>query len=123
MQKNNIIYWTTTALLALVMVYSAVLYLTSPDLVQAFHHLGFPDFFRVELAAAKIIGSLLLLLPVPPRWKEWAYAGFGITFISGMIAHTLVDGVATAVAPAVFLGILVVSYLYWNKRLHVKAGA
>lgn len=123
MQKNNIIYWTTTALLALVMVYSAVLYLTSPDLVQAFHHLGFPDFFRVELAAAKIIGSLLLLLPVPPRWKEWAYAGFGITFISGMIAHTLVDGVATAVAPAVFLGILVVSYLYWNKRLHVKASA
>jgi len=41
--------------------------------------LGFTDYFRVELACAKLLGSVLLLAPVPARLKEWAYAAFAIT--------------------------------------------
>jgi len=36
------------------------------------HRLGFPDYFRVELALAKLLGVLALLVPVGPRLKEWA---------------------------------------------------
>jgi hypothetical protein len=50
--------------------------------------LGFPDYFRIELVIAKIIGAVLLLIPqLPSRIKEWIYAGFAITMISAMIAH------------------------------------
>lgn len=50
--------------------------------------LGFPDYFRIELVTAKIIGAIVLLLPVTPvRVKEWVYAGFIITMCSALIAH------------------------------------
>jgi hypothetical protein len=37
---------------------------------QAFTHLGFPGYFRVELSWAKILGVALLLAPVPARLRE-----------------------------------------------------
>jgi hypothetical protein len=46
---------------------------------EAFTRLALPDYFRVELAWAKLLGLVLLLAPVPARFKEWAYAGFAIT--------------------------------------------
>ena len=45
---------------------------------EASTRLGFTDYFRVELAWAKLLG-VLLLAPVPPRLKEWAYAAFAVT--------------------------------------------
>jgi len=54
---------------------------------QAFQHLGFPDYFRVELSWAKFLAIAVLLAPVPARLKEWAYAGFAITLVSALIAH------------------------------------
>lgn len=49
--------------------------------------LGFTDYFRVELAWAKLLGAVLLLAPVPARLKEWAYAAIAITLGSALIAH------------------------------------
>jgi hypothetical protein len=37
----------------------------APRVADAFHHLGFPDSFRVELSWAKLLGVVLLLAPVP----------------------------------------------------------
>lgn len=104
------VYWGTTVLFAALMAFSAFAYLTAPQMAQAFTHLGFPSYFRVELAVAKFLGALALLAPVPARLKEWAYAGFGITLVSAFISHTAVDGVNTAVMPLVFLGVLAASY-------------
>jgi len=42
----------------------------------------------VELGIAKILGVFILLIPqVPWKVKECVYVGFGITLISGGIAH------------------------------------
>ena len=38
---------------------------------EASTRLGFTDYFRVELAWAKLLGAVLLLAPVPARLKEW----------------------------------------------------
>ena len=54
---------------------------------EASTRLGFTDYFRVELAWAKLLGAVLLLAPVPAPLKEWAYAGFAITLGSALIAH------------------------------------
>jgi hypothetical protein len=55
------------------------------QVAQAFAHLGFPAYFRVELSWAKFLGVLLLLTPVPRELKEWAYAGFAITIVTGLL--------------------------------------
>lgn len=120
LNATNAIYWGSTVLFALMMTASATAYLTSPDLAKAFTHLGFPAYFRVELAIAKFLGVIALLAPVPKTLKEWAYAGFVITTISAFIAHTAVDGPQTGIGALVALGLLLFSYTYFH-RLEKKA--
>ena len=121
MKTLRITYWVTTALVGLMMTYSAYAYLTDAAMKQGFVHLGFPDYFRVELAIAKFIGVVLLLAPVPPRWKEWAYAGFVINFVSAIIAHNASgDPLTNSVAPFIFLVLVLVSYFTYH-RLLVKS--
>lgn len=123
MKKNKIIYWVTTGLISLMMLFSAYNYFQNPAVAEGFTKMGFPDFFRVELGIAKIIAALVLIVPqIPSRIKEWAYAGLGIVFISATIAHIANgDAVAMVISPLVFLVILAVSYYYWHKT-DSKAG-
>lgn len=119
MKKNSLIFWISTGLVSLMMVFSAYSYLTNDAIKAAFIHLGFPSYFRVELAVAKIIGAVVLLLPViPDRIKQFAYAGFGIVFISAAVAHgSSGDPVNIIMMPVIFLLILSVSWIYNEKRL------
>lgn len=117
MKKNKVIYWTTTGIVSAMMLFSAFSGLTNPQFAETYKHLGFPDYFRVELAIFKLIGVLVLIIPqIPTRIKEWAYAGFGITFISASIAHGFSGDPAPAVITGfVFFAILVVSNIYLHK--------
>jgi len=117
MKALKITYWVTTTIVAIMMTYSAYAYLTQPAVAQAFVHLGFPSYFRVELAVAKLIGAVIILTPLSPRVKEWAYAGFVITFISAFIAHTASgDPGSVRIMPLIFLAITAISYYTWSKR-------
>ncbi len=116
MKAIKIIYWITTTFVALMMAFSVYTYLTKAEMQEGFHHLGFPDYFRIELAIAKALGVIVLLAPIAARVKEWAYAGFAFTFISAFIAHTASgDPVANAVGPVIALVILAVSYITFHK--------
>ena len=120
MKVIKIIYWISTVIIALMMSYSAYTYLTKPEIKEAFHHLGFADYFRIELAVAKLIGAVLLILPVPDRVKEWIYSGFGITFISAFIAHTASgDPLPYRIMPLIFLCLLIVSYACYQRSRKV----
>ena len=109
-------FWIATALFCLQMGFTAYAQLRLPQVAEAFAHLGFPAYFRVELAWAKLLGVVLLLAPVPARLKEWAYAGFAITLGSALIAHLSVgDGPEAwsfAAATSVLWG---VSYFFWRR--------
>jgi hypothetical protein len=117
MKKNKIIYWITTGIISLMMLFSASMYFTSPQATAGFAHFGFPDYFRIELAIAKIIGVFILLIPqIPMRIKEWAYGGFAIVFISASIAHyNSGDPAANIFGPMVFLIILIISNIYLHE--------
>ncbi|MCW3126125.1 MAG: hypothetical protein JWO03_1783 [Bacteroidetes bacterium] len=123
MKKNQIIYWTTTVIVSAMMLMSAYMYLTSEAIKAGFVHLGFPDYFRTELAVAKIIGAVVLLIPAPARVKEWVYSAFGIIFISAAVAHFTVDGAAKVVGPLIVMVLLVVSYLFYHKIYDAKRAA
>jgi DoxX-like family len=116
MKANKIFYWIFTGIVAAMMYFSTYAYLTDPMVAQGFHHLGFPDYFRVELGIAKFIGATLLLLPVYNRVKEWTYSAFVVVFISAFIAHTCSgDPIQNRVMPVVMLGFLVGSYITYHK--------
>ena len=57
-KAKTIVYWIVTALFCLQMSFTAYAQLRLPQVAQAFTHLGFPAYFRVELSWAKLIGVL-----------------------------------------------------------------
>jgi len=63
-------FWIATAIFCLQIAFTAYAQLRLPQVAQAFTHLGFPGYFRIELSWAKLLGVVLLLAPVPTRLKE-----------------------------------------------------
>jgi len=115
MKTARITYYITTGLMSLAMLFSAYAYLAKPELKQAFGHLGFPDYFRIELAIAKLLAAIALWLPVR-LLREGAYAGLAISFISAVIAHSAMNDAAShIISPIIFLAILIVSYFSHSK--------
>lgn len=121
MKATKITYYVTTGLMSLAMAFSTYAYLSDPALKEGFQHLGFPDYFRVELAIAKGIGAVALWLPFRLA-KEAAYIGLSISFLSAFIAHTVVgDPVFNIIYPLFILAILVVSYVTQQKLSRSKS--
>lgn len=128
MNRNKVIYWASTGIVCAVMVYSAINFnLKNPlgPMKGAFRHLGYPDYFRIELTVAKALGVLALLLPgLPVRVREFAYAGFAITLVSAAIAHFGVgDPVFFVIDPLFFLGALITSYVAFRRLLREEGDA
>ena len=123
-KAKTIVYWIVTALFCLQMSFTAYAQLRLPQVAQAFTHLGFPDYFRVELSLAKLLGVVLLLAPVPARLKEWAYAGFAITLVSALIAHFAMGAGPEAWGWAAVTGLLWgLSYFFWRRLQTTPASA
>jgi hypothetical protein len=117
-------FWIATALFCLQIGFTAYAQLSLPQVAEAFTRLGFPDYFRVELAWAKLLGVVLLLAPVPIRLKEWAYAGFAITLASALIAHLAVGDGPEAWGFAAGTGVLCgLSYFFWRRMEAMPASA
>ncbi len=109
-------YFVATGLFCLQMGFTAYAQLRLPQVAAAFTHLGFPDYFRVELSLAKLLGVAVLLLPAPARLKEWAYAGFAIDLASAVIAHLAVgDGARAWGWAAATAGLWASSYALWRR--------
>jgi DoxX-like family len=124
LRVTTIAYWIVTTMFCLQMGFTAYAQLHLPQVAEAFHRLGFPAYFRMELALAKLVGVLLLLAPVPARLKEWVYAGFAIVLGSALVAHFSVgdgpDAWGWAAATSVLWGL---SYLLWRRLQGTPASA
>jgi len=123
-KTDTVVYWLVTGLFCLQIGFTAYAQLRLPQVAAAFAHLGFPDYFRVELSWAKLVGLALLVAPVPSRLKEWAYAGFAIDLGSAVIAHLAVGDGPQAWGWAVATGVLwALSYVFWRRLQAAPAGA
>jgi DoxX-like family len=117
-------FWIVTALFCLQLGFTAYAQLSLPQVAEAFTRLGFPDYFRVELAWAKLLGVIVLLAPVPSRLKEWTYAGCAITLGSALIAHIAVGDGPEAWGFAAGTSVLwALSYLFWRRLQATPASA
>src|SRR6266850_7740207 len=87
---RTITYWVTTILMAAMSAFAGFSYLTgSPQAVEGFAHVGYPQQLRVILGIAKPLGAIALLIPGFAVLKEWAYAGFTFAWIAAACAHYL----------------------------------
>jgi hypothetical protein len=112
LMARNVTYWVTTILLAALSVLAAIGYLSgSPQSVEGFAHVGYPQQLRIILGIAKPFGAITLIVPGMIKLKEWAYAGFTFAWILAFIAHYLAKDGARAFAALVFLLILAISYV------------
>ena len=130
-RRERLLYRTSTSLVVGVMAFSIINFIfndrfpfpNGPE--GAFVHLGFPEYFKIELTVAKILGVATLLIPaVPFKLKEFAYFGFAITLISASIAH-LGRGdadlsVLFVVDPLLFLAFVAISYFDFAKSRRVR---
>src|SRR6516162_9931817 len=101
---RKITYWVSTGVLAALSVFAAITYLSgSPQAVQGFAHVGYPQQLRIILGIAKLLGGITLVAPGLPRLKEWAYAGFTFAWISAFVAHYLAKDGPKALMPLILL--------------------
>ncbi|SEO10985.1 DoxX-like family protein [Mucilaginibacter gossypiicola] len=116
MKQKKLIYWATTGLVVAGMLLSVVNYFFNPELKVAYAHIGFPDWFRIELGIAKLCGALALAIPVVrPLIKEWAYFGFFVNFSSAILAHYMVhDPLFNLAAPFIMLVLVIISYISYH---------
>ncbi len=119
MKPIKLLYWISTGLLTMLMLYSAQMYFFNYEgISQAFQFLGFPQWMIYPLATAKILGLIAIWSRLSSFLKEWAYAGFFFDTIMALTAHQMTDGGGLfAVLGIIFV---VVSYVT-DGKLHGNA--
>ncbi len=117
MKTNKILFWIPTILIFLFEGVMPALTGHSQQSINGITHLGYPMYFVTLLTVFKVVGAVALVYPaLPRRVKEWAYAGFGIDFICAFVSIWVVAGFSGMLLfPLVAMGILAMSYIYWNK--------
>ncbi|EGV44997.2 hypothetical protein BZARG_309 [Bizionia argentinensis JUB59] len=117
MKRNTIIYYISTGLLSLLLLYSVSMYfLMYDDVAGQFTNFGYPTYLIYPYAVIKLIGVIVLWVPTLKIIKEWTYAGFFFAFILAFFAHYMIgDGEQIAAVLAIIL--LLVSY-FFNKKIN-----
>ncbi len=82
------LYWITTSLVSLFLFVSSYTYVFSTNTIEGIKALGFPDFFRIQLAILKCIAAVLLLAPnISPIFKHWSYTGTFLFLLTAVVSH------------------------------------
>lgn len=108
------VYWISTGLVSAMLLASAWSYLFHASTIEGVRGLGFPDYFRMQLAVLKVIAvGVLLIAPVPLQVKEWAYAGVALFLLTAIVAHAAQgDPVWFHAINVLFLVLLFISNIY-----------
>jgi len=104
---KTILYWITTALLALALLAGGAADLARrPEMVEAMSHLGYPLYVLTILGFWKLPGGIVLLLPGCPRVKEWAYAGVIFELTGAAASHAASGDDVTKIGIPTILAVL-----------------
>ena len=116
---NKIVFWITTSLIFLFEGVLPALTFQTNLAQEGIRHLGYPSYFGPLLTFFKVLGALALIIPaIPPRIKEWAYAGFIFDFLAAFISIWAVDGLGLGLLlPVIALIILSISYRSYHRLI------
>lgn len=119
MKRDNIIFWVSTIFIFLFQGVMPALTSHTDMAKEGIRHLGYPEYFGVMLMVFKVLGSIAIIIPgVPNRVKEWAYAGQAFDIVAAFISIWAVDGFnINLLIPIFVMAILIVSYIYFHKKV------
>lgn len=117
MKKSKIIYWVATILFGGFMIFSAIPNIAmQAEAVKFITDLGYPEYFIPFIGVAKLVGSIVILVPGFNKVKEWAYAGLFFDLLAALYSLIKVNGFEPSMLFMVFImGVGVVSYIYLHK--------
>ncbi len=115
MKRDQIIYYVSTGLLSVLMLYSVSMYFFKhEDISQLFTNFGYPTYIIYPYAVIKLLGLFAIWNPNFKLIKEWAYAGFFFAFVLAFFAHFMI-GDGDQMGAVVALVLLITSYIF-NKK-------
>jgi hypothetical protein len=123
----NLVYWISSILFAGLMIFSAIPSIVmNEDSIKFIHDmLGYPVYFIPFLGVAKLLGSIVILIPGLKRIKEWAYAGLFFdlagAIYSAIAVSKSVDPMMLTLLAWIVPGIL--SYIFWHKKMKIETGS
>ena len=117
MKTNKIVYWISTGLMCLLLLYSAGMYFTNTEaLKEGFVFFGYNGRIVIPLAILKILAVVAILSNLSKTLKEWAYFGLLVDFILALEAH-LYAGDGEHMGAIIALVLWAVSY-YFNRKVY-----
>ena len=114
-RRNKIIYWISTAWLALGMLSTGLVQMLQVEgEVEFILRLGYPDYFLTFLGICKILGVVAILVNNFTLVKEWAYAGFFFMMSGALFSHLVAASPVNEIFPPLLL--LVLTFVSWYFR-------
>ena len=121
MKTTKIIYWVSTGIICLFSL--GATQMNSQMAIEGANHLLIPRYLGLEVSIGQLIGLVLLIVPaVPARFKEWAYVGYGIMYLTALNAHLAVGDsfIPYGIMAVLFFGLLLISYISFHKLQDAK---
>ena len=119
MKKSKIFYWIFTLLFSGLMIFSAIPNIaTDKASVELIHDfLGYPVYFIPFIGWAKLVGSIIILVPGLNKIKEWAYAGLFFDLAAVVYSSIAASGVVDPRMSAMLIWIApgILSYYFRNR--------
>jgi len=120
MKTYKITYWSSTALLSLILVMSSGMYVFNNEVVQeTFIALGYPTYLIYPLVVAKLSAVAILLSQKVSIIKEWVYAALFFEFLLAFFAHVMI-GDGDQIGAVIAIVLLIVSYVSGKKIIKDK---
>jgi DoxX-like family len=120
-KTTSTLYWIFTIIFGGLMIFSSIGGIQPAQQAIQFLHdgLGYPVYFIQFISVAKVLGSIVILIPGLNRIKEWAYAGLffdlaGAVF-SGIASSGKFDPMMLTLLGWILPGIL--SYYFWHQKM------
>jgi hypothetical protein len=109
---RTIAYWGSTAIVAVMLLFSLTYLTGNEQVVTGFAKAGYPQHLRIVLGIAKPVAAIVLLLPGSALLKEWAHAGATFAWVMACIsAYSGGEGAHVWSVPLALLAFLIVSYV------------
>ena len=121
MKTTKIIYWIITGVICLFSL--GAIQMNSQMAIDGANHLLIPRYLGLEVSIGQLIGLVLLIVPaIPARFKEWAYVGYGIMYLTALNAHLAVGDafVPFGLMAILFFALLLTSYITFHKLQAAK---
>lgn len=117
MKTTKLIYYVSTGLLTLLMLFSVSQYfINHEEISKAFESFGYPTYIIYPYGTIKLIGIAVIWFVSNKAIKEWAYSGFFFAFILAFFAHYMIgDGDQMGAVIAMLL--LLTSY-FTSKKIN-----